>query len=468
MFIKQLYTGCLSEAAYYVESDGQAAIIDPLRDIDSYLQLATERNASIKYIFETHFHADFVSGHLDLQKATGAPIVYGPNTETGFPIHLAKDGETFQLGKLSIQVLHTPGHTLESTCYLLKDETGKEQAIFTGDTLFVGDVGRPDLSSGNMSKEDLASLLYDSLQNRIATLPEDVIVYPAHGAGSSCGKNLGPETHSTIGEQKKTNYALQPQTREEFIRAVTDGLALPPQYFPINARINKEGYDSLDNILESGLKPLSIPAFKVFQSNEDVIVLDTRKASVFTAGFVPNSISVGLEGRFAEWAGSLLPFDKTIVLVTEAGKERETVVRLARVGFSKMEGYLEGGFEAWQQAGEEVDMIIDVEADELAMDLPFDQNLVVVDVRRETEFADGHIQGAQNIPLAEMTDPGNLATLEEHQNLYVHCAGGYRSVIAASLMKRQGIHNLRNVLGGWGTISKQEGIEIVKEKSVLN
>ncbi|QEC41121.1 MBL fold metallo-hydrolase [Pseudobacter ginsenosidimutans] len=468
MFIKQLYTGCLSEAAYYVESEGQAAIIDPLRDIDSYLQLATERNATIKYIFETHFHADFVSGHLDLQKATGAPIVYGPNTETGFPIHLAKDGETFQLGKLSIQVLHTPGHTLESTCYLLKDEAGKEHAVFTGDTLFVGDVGRPDLSSGNMSKEDLASLLYDSLQNRIATLPDDVIVYPAHGAGSSCGKNLGPETHSTIGEQKKTNYALQPQSREEFIRAVTDGLALPPQYFPINARINKEGYDSLDNILENGLKPLSIPAFKEFQSNEDVIVLDTRKASVFTSGFVPHSISVGLEGRFAEWAGSLLPFDKTIVLVTEAGKERETVVRLARVGFSKMEGYLEGGFEAWQQAGEEVDMIIDVEADELAMDLPFDQHLVVVDVRRETEFADGHIQGAQNIPLAEMTDPGNLATLEEHQNLYVHCAGGYRSVIAASIMKRQGIHNLRNVLGGWGTISKQEGIEIVKEKSVLN
>jgi hydroxyacylglutathione hydrolase len=468
MFIKQLYTGCLSEAAYYLESEGQAAIIDPLRDIDSYLQLAAERNATIKYIFETHFHADFVSGHLDLQKATGAPIVYGPNTETSFPIHLAKDGETFQLGNLSIQVLHTPGHTLESTCYLLKDAAGKEQAIFTGDTLFVGDVGRPDLSSGNMNKEDLASMLYDSLQNKIATLPEDVIVYPAHGAGSSCGKNLGPETHSTIGEQKKSNYALQPQTREAFIRAVTDGLAMPPQYFPINARINKEGYDSLDNILDKGLTALSIPAFKEFQSNEEVIVLDTRKASVFTLGFVPHSISVGLEGRFAEWAGSLLPFDKTIVLVTEAGKERETIVRLARVGFSKIEGYLEGGFEAWQQAGEEVDMIIDVEADELAMDIPFDQNLQVVDVRRETEFADGHVQGAQNIPLSEMTDPGSLAMLEEHQNLYVHCAGGYRSVIAASIMKRQGIHNLRNVVGGWGTISKQKGIEIVKEKSVLN
>ncbi|MGN6418162.1 MAG: MBL fold metallo-hydrolase [Pseudobacter sp.] len=468
MFIKQLYTGCLSEAAYYVESEGQAAIIDPLRDIDSYLQLAAERNATIKYIFETHFHADFVSGHLDLQKATGAPIVYGPNTETSFPIHLAKDGEDFKLGNISIQVLHTPGHTLESTCYLLKDEAGQATAVFTGDTLFVGDVGRPDLSSGNMSKEDLASLLYDSLQNKIATLNDDVIVYPAHGAGSSCGKNLGPETHSTIGEQKQTNYALQPQTREAFIKAVTDGLAMPPQYFPINARINKEGYDSLDNILSKGLKPLSIAEFKEFQGNPDVFVLDTRKASVFTQGFVPHSISIGLEGRFAEWAGSLLPFDKTIVLVTEAGKERETVVRLARVGFSEIQGYLEGGFEGWQQAGEEVDMIIDVEADELKMDLPFDENLVVVDVRRETEFADGHVANAMNIPLAEMTDPGNLAMLEEHQNLYVHCAGGYRSVIAASMMKRQGIHNLRNVLGGWSTISKQEGIEIVKEKSVLN
>lgn len=468
MFIKQLYTGCLSEAAYYVESEGQAAIIDPLRDIDSYLQLASERNATIKYIFETHFHADFVSGHLDLQKATGAPIVYGPNTETSFPIHLAKDGEDFKLGNISIQVMHTPGHTLESTCYLLKDEAGKATAVFTGDTLFVGDVGRPDLSSGNMSKEDLASLLYDSLQNRIATLNDDVIVYPAHGAGSSCGKNLGPETHSTIGEQKQTNYALQPQTREAFIKAVTDGLAMPPQYFPINARINKEGYDSLDNILSKGLKPLSIAAFKEFQVNPDVFVLDTRKASTFTLGFVPHSISIGLEGRFAEWAGSLLPFDKTIVLITEAGKERETVVRLARVGFSEIQGYLEGGFEGWQQAGEDVDMIIDVEADELAMDIPFDENLVVVDVRRETEFADGHVANAMNIPLAEMTDPGNLAMLEEHQNLYVHCAGGYRSVIAASMMKRQGIHNLRNILGGWGTISKQEGIEIVKEKSVLN
>lgn len=468
MFIKQLYTGCLSEAAYYIESNGEAAIIDPLRDIDAYLELATERKTSIKYIFETHFHADFVSGHLDLQKATGAPIVYGPATETNFPIHLAKDGELFRLGALTIEVLHTPGHTVESTCYLLRDEHNTPHALFTGDTLFVGDVGRPDLSSGNLTKEELASMLYDSLQQKIATLPHSVIVYPAHGAGSSCGKNLGPETYSTIGEQKQTNYALQSQTREDFIKAVTDGLGLPPQYFPINARINKEGYDSLEGILNKGLTPLSVAAFKEWMQQEDVIVLDTRKAAEFTQGFVPGSISIGLEGRFAEWAGSLLPFDKPIVLVTEAGQEQESVVRLARVGFSHMEGYLEGGLEAWKAAGEEIDLIIDVEADELAMDLPFDKNLVVVDVRRETEFADGHVAGAVNIPLNEMTDPGSMANIQENQNLYVHCAGGYRSVIASSLLKRQGIHNLRNVVGGWGVIKDQKGIEVVKENSVLN
>jgi glyoxylase-like metal-dependent hydrolase (beta-lactamase superfamily II)/rhodanese-related sulfurtransferase len=468
MFIKQLYTGCLSEAAYYIEHKGEAAIIDPLRDIDVYLALAKERNTSIKYIFETHFHADFVSGHLDLQKATGAPIVYGPATETNFPIHLAKDGELFKLGDLTIEVLHTPGHTLESTCYLLRDENNAPHALFTGDTLFVGDVGRPDLSSGNLTKEELASMLYDSLQQKVATLPDEVIVYPAHGAGSSCGKNLGPETHSTIGEQKQTNYALQPQSREDFVKAVTDGLGLPPQYFPINARINKEGYDSLDGILNKGLTPLTVEAFKALAKQEEVIVLDTRKAAEFTQQFVPGSISIGLEGRFAEWAGSLLPFDKPIILVTEAGQEQESVVRLARVGFSHMEGYLQGGVEAWKAAGEEIDLIIDVEPDELAMDLPFDKNLVVIDVRRETEFADGHIAGAVNIPLNEMTDPGSMANIQETQNLYVHCAGGYRSVIAASLLKRQGIHNLRNVLGGWGAIKEQKGIEVVKENSVLN
>ncbi|HJU46088.1 MAG TPA: MBL fold metallo-hydrolase [Chitinophagaceae bacterium] len=467
MFIKQLYTGCLSEAAYYIESNGEAAIIDPLRDIEVYINLAAERKATIKYIFETHFHADFVSGHLDLAKATGAPIVYGPDTQTQFPIHLAKDGEIFKLGDVTIKVIHTPGHTLESTCYLLSDQTGKPHAVFTGDTLFVGDVGRPDLSSGNMSKEDLAALLYDSLQQKIATLPDEVIMYPAHGAGSSCGKNLGPETFSTIGEQKRSNYALQPQSKEEFIKAVTDGLGAPPQYFPINARINKEGYESIDEVMLKGLQPLNVDEFKGVVE-KDTLILDTRNATVFTQGFVPGSVSIGLEGRFAEWAGSLLPFDQPIVLVTEEGKEKETVIRLARVGFDKVQGYLQGGFEAWKNASEQVDMIIDVEADELAMDIPFDQRLAVVDVRRETEFGDGHIKGAINLPLNELTDPGNMAQLEEEHNYYVHCAGGYRSVIALSLMKRQGINNVRNVLGGWSKIKDQQGIEIEKETSVLN
>lgn len=467
MFIKQLYTSCLSEAAYYIESDGVAAIVDPLRDIDGYVQLARERNAEIKYIFETHFHADFVSGHLDLQKATGAPIVYGPKTETNFPIHLAKDGERFTLGKASIEVLHTPGHTIESTCYLLRDEAGKPQALFTGDTLFVGEVGRPDLSSGDLAKEELASLLYESL-NKIAGLPDDVVVYPAHGPGSNCGKNLGPGTSSTIGDEKANNYALQPQTKEEFIKAVTADLPAAPSYFPINARINKEGYDSLEKIMETALTPLSVAEFKKWMENEETIILDTRKAGDFTRQFVPGSISIGLEGRFAEWAGSLLPFDKPIILVTEEGQEKESVVRLARVGFSQIHGYLTGGVEGWRQAGEEIDLIIDVETDELAMDLPYDDHLVAVDVRREAEFGDGHVRGAINIPLNELTDPGSMANIEEHQNLYIYCGSGYRSVIAASLMKRQGIHNLRNVLGGFNAIRVQEGIEIVKDSSVLN
>ncbi|HEV2478992.1 MAG TPA: MBL fold metallo-hydrolase [Puia sp.] len=505
MFIKQLYTGCLSEAAYYIDSDGEAAVIDPLRDIEAYLKLAEERKAKIKYIFETHFHADFVSGHLDLAKATGAPIIYGPRTETNFPIHLAKDGERFRLGDSTIEVLHTPGHTVESSCYLVRvpqtadaapasdnfggapgdakapnaapddadaapgdaDADGKPYALFTGDTLFVGDVGRPDLSSGNLSREELAGMLYDSLRSKIMPLPDDLMIYPAHGPGSSCGKNLGPNTHSTLKEEKETNYALKELSREEFIKAVTDGLLTPPEYFSVNARINKEGYESLDAVLETGLQPLDIAAFRKW-IDDDAILLDTRRSDLFVAGFVPGSISIGLDGRFAEWAGSILSFSKPMVLVTAPGEEKESVVRLARVGFDKVKGYLQGGFEAWQQAGEPIDMIIDVEADELAMDIPFDENLVVVDVRRETEFADGHVSGAINLPLQELTDPGNMAQFEESDNLYVHCGGGYRSIIAASLLKRQGIHNLRNVTGGWGKIKDQKGIEIVKEKSVLN
>ncbi len=466
MFIKQLYTNCLSEAAYYIESNGEAAIIDPLRDVDPYIQLAKERDATIRYIFETHFHADFVSGHIDLSNATNAPIVYGPKTETKFPVTVAADGQIFQIGNIQIVVLHTPGHTVESTCYLLKDETGKNTAIFTGDTLFVGDVGRPDLSD-NFSKEDLAAMLFESLQKKIILLEDDVIVYPAHGPGSSCGKNLGPGTSSTIGEQKQTNYALKPQTKEDFIKAVTEGLPEVPNYFPINAQINKEGYESLDAVLKAGLKPLSIEEFKKLMS-EDGIILDTRPASSFTEGFIPGSVSIGLEGKFAEWAGSLLPFDKPFLLVTETGNERETVVRLARVGFSKIQGYLAGGFAAWQQAGEKTDLIINVEADELAMDIPYDENLVVVDVRKEVEFGDAHIKGAVNIPLIEMNDPGRMADIEDHHNLYIHCASGYRSTIASSLLKRQGIHNLRNVLGGWSKIKEESTIETEKDAAVLN
>jgi hydroxyacylglutathione hydrolase len=468
MFIKQLYTNCISEAAYYIESEGEAAVIDPLRDTDDYLALAKERNATIKYIFETHFHADFVSGHLDLAQITGAPIVYGPDTQTKFPIYKATDGEVFTLGKLTIKVLHTPGHTLESSCYLLHDETGKPHAIFTGDTLFVGDVGRPDLSSGNMESEELAQLLFDSLQKKIMPLADDVLVYPAHGPGSSCGKNLGPNTHSTIGEEKQTNYALQPHTREEFVKAVTEGLSAPPQYFPINARINKEGYESLQVIMKAGLQPLDVPAFKPKMAEADTIVLDTRKAGEFTQGFIPGAVFIGLEGRFAEWAGSLLPFNKPLLLVTEAGKEEEAIVRLARVGFDKVQGYLQGGFAAWQAAGEPTDLVVDIEADELAMDIPFDDNLLVIDVRKEIEFADGHVKGAMNLPLTDLTDPGSMANLDDHLNMYVHCAGGYRSVIAVSLLKRQGLHNLRNVLGGWNKIKEEAKIETVKETSVLN
>ena len=469
MFIKQFYTGCLSEAAYFIEDGGEVAIIDPLRDIDAYLQLAKEKNATIKYIFETHFHADFISGHIDLAKATGAPIIYGPGTEAGFDITIAKDGQVFTLGKLAIEVLHTPGHTLESSCYLLKSENGKPHAVFTGDTLFVGDVGRPDLAQKNMKNtmEEMAAMLYDSLQKKIIPLPGDVIVYPAHGPGSACGKNLGPETSSTIVVEKETNYALKAQGKEEFVTAVTAGLALPPKYFPINAQINKQGYETMNAILEQSLKPLSAKEFKELM-NDDAVILDTRPAAEFSSGFVPGSVFIGLEGRFAEWAGSLLSFTQPILLVTSPGMEQETIIRLARVGIDKVKGYLDGGIEAWKNDENEIDLVIDVEPDELLMDMKFDENLVILDVRREAEFADGHLKNAINIPLNELTDPAKMALMEETQNIYIHCAGGYRSMIATSLIKRQGIHNLRNVTGGWSQIKELEKVEIIKEKSILN
>ncbi len=469
MFIKQFYTSCLSEAAYYIESNGEVAVVDPLRDIDAYLQLAAERKATIKYIFETHLHADFVSGHIDLSTATNSPIIYGPNAVTKYPIRIANDGEIFKLGKISITVLHSPGHTMESSCFLVKDENEKSHCIFTGDTLFVGDVGRPDLAqkSGEITMNDLAGMLYDSLQKNIVPLSDEVIVYPAHGPGSACGKNLGPETFSTIGTEKASNYALKAKSKEEFIKVVTEGIIAPPNYFAINASINKEGYESLDAVLAAGLQPLTVEQFKL-KTTKDTIILDTRNATEFSKGFLPNAISIGLEGRFAEWAGSLLPYDKPLLLVTEFEKEKETVVRLARVGFSKIEGYLSGGFEAWKNANETMDMIIDVEPDELLMDMQFDEKLSVLDVRKPSEFEDGHLQKAINFPLNDFIESENFTTIDGNQNLYIHCAGGYRSIIAASFLKRKGINNLRNVLGGFCEIKEQPNVKIVKEKTVLS
>ncbi len=463
MFIKQLYTACLSEATYYIESNGLAAIVDPLRDTRQYIQLAQERNTRIVYILETHFHADFVSGHLDLAKETGATIIYGPHAVTPTPVKIAQDNEIIRLGDIFLKVLHTPGHTIESCCYLLHDKTGNPHCIFTGDTLFVGDVGRPDLSSGNLSTEELASMMFDTIHNKILPLADDIIVYPGHGAGSSCGKNLGKESYSTIGEQKKSNYALRPQSREEFITSVVTGLDVAPKYFSLNAKINQQGYEPLTEILSSGLTPLCIDNFSG-RMKEDTIILDTRPGTTFVQGFIPGSIFIGLEGRFAEWAALLLPFDKPILFISEKGKEEETVIRLARVGFNKIEGYLEGGFEAWMQAGLEIDMIIDIEPDELAMDIPFDDNLITIDVRKEPEFAEAHIENATNLPLAELTDIVSIAGFEDTQNLYIHCAAGYRSIIACSLFKRQGLHNIRNVNGGWKRIINEGRIRKINGK----
>jgi hydroxyacylglutathione hydrolase len=469
MYVQQLYTTCLSEAAYYIESNGEAAVIDPLRDTDEYIQLAQSRGATIKYIFETHFHADFVSGHIDLSRKVGAPIVYGPTADTHYQVQNAADGEVFALGECSITALHTPGHTLESTCWLLKDKDQRDYAIFTGDTLFVGDVGRPDLFGATITKEELAAMMYDSLNTKIKPLHDDVIVYPAHGAGSSCGKNLGKETHTTIGIQRAANYALLAENKEEFVAAITEGLNTPPQYFSLNAKINKEGYDSLDLVLEQGMTAMNLAEFKAAMTDDNTIVLDTRHATVFTQGYVPTSVFVGLEGRFAEWVGSVLPITKALLLVTDEGKERETIVRLARIGYDNVLGYLQGGFDTWKNGGEEMDMIIDVEPDELVMDLKYDNKAIVLDVRKMGEYDVAHLRGARLSPLNDfMEDPMIYASLEEDENVYVHCAGGYRSVIAASLMKREDMHNVRNVLGGWNAIKEVPGADIVSTIAQAN
>ena len=450
MTVQQLYTNCLSEAAYFIESNGEIAIIDPLRDYQTYIDLAATSGAPIKYIFETHFHADFVSGHIDLSKKTGAPIIYGPETVTSYPVTIAANGQRFQVGALEIEVLHTPGHTPESTCYLLYDENKKPYCIFTGDTLFVGDVGRPDLFGAAITKEEMASRMYDSLQ-MLKQLPDDVIVYPAHGPGSACGKNLGKETWSTIGNQKKLNYALQDLSREEFVKAITTGLSEAPQYFSLNAAINKQGYSSLDEVMARSMKPLSVEIFEK-EMKKDMVILDTRHPDTFEKGFVHGSVFIGLNGRFAEWVGTLLKIDQPILLVTDAGKEQESIVRMARVGYENVVGFLEGGFDAWKNSGREYDMVISIDAEEFKLDYDHD-NIMVVDMRKESEYDAGHVDGAVNVVLQEWNDQSKK--LEGHdEDMYIYCSGGYRSMIAASLLKRNGQHNVKNIYGGFSHIAK--------------
>lgn len=451
-YIQQLYTNCLAQAAYYIESDGEAAVVDPIRDTQAYIDLANSRGAKIKYILETHFHADFVSGHLDLAKETGATIVYGPQTQTQFPVHVATDGEMLALGKSFIKVLHTPGHTLESSCFLLVNEEGKEDAIFTGDTLFVGDVGRPDLLDGIMTKEALAGMMYDSLRTKIIPLADDITHYPGHGPGSACGKNIGKETHSTIGTQKQLNYALQPMEKQAFIDILTTGISPAPKYFFEDAKLNKSGYDSLDLILQKGLTPLSVDEVDAKQK-QGITILDSRIPDQFQEGFIPGSISVGLNGDYAIWAASLLDIHKPLIIVCEPGKEEESVVRLTRVGFSQIAGYLKGGFDSWKDAGKPIDMVISVSAYEFALDYKF-ESLEVVDVRKPGEFEQGHVKNARHLPLADFSS--SSSSLPMDTPLYIHCAGGYRSMVAASILKAKGYKNIKNVLGGFGKIKLEE------------
>lgn len=456
MYIEQLYTNCLAEAAYYIESEGEAAIIDPLRETEPYTGLAAKRGASIKYVFETHFHADFVSGHIDLSRQVNAPIVYGPEADTDYKIYNAKDGEEFALGKVKIKVLHTPGHTPESSCYLLLDEENKPHAVFTGDTLFVGDVGRPDLLDGVMTSDQLAGMLYDSLQQKIKKLPDNVIVYPAHGPGSACGKSIGKETVSTIGEQKKFNYALQEMTKSEFIAKVTEGITAPPAYFFEDARINKSGYDPIEEVIRENTKPLSLGNFEKTVKN-GAIILDTREADDFENGFIPGSINIGLNGQFAVWVGTLIDIQKDLVLITEVGKEAETVLRLARVGYEKIAGYLEGGVNGFTKNSlEKVHSITPAE-----LESEFARGAIVVDVRKQSEWNVGHVKNAVLLPLSSF--PDNLTGLDKEKPYIVHCGGGYRSMTAISIMKQLGFKDLMNVYGGFGAI-KNAGLKIVSEE----
>jgi hydroxyacylglutathione hydrolase len=454
MKIEQIYTGCLAQGAYYIESNGEVAIIDPLREVQPYIDKADADNATIKFIFETHFHADFVSGHVTLAEKTGAPIVFGPNANPSFKAHVAHDGEVFKLGEITITLLHTPGHTMESSCYLLKDKNGKDYALFSGDTLFLGDVGRPDLAqkAADMTQEQLAGILFDSLRTKVMPLADEVIVYPAHGAGSACGKNLSKETVGSIGDQKATNYALRADmTRDEFIKEVTDGLLPPPAYFPMNVKLNKEGYQNVETIIAQA-QAFDAKTFEAIANETEALILDVRHQDDFSKGHIPKSISIGIDGQFAPWVGALiLDYKQPILLVTPEGREEETIKRLSRVGYDNTVGYLKGGFEAWKKEGFEYDTLNSVTAETL-QELMKDSSIKVFDVRKPGEYKSEHIENVPSTPLDFIND--HLAEFPKEAPFYVHCAGGYRSVIAASILKARGYHNVIDVLGGYAAIKK--------------
>jgi hydroxyacylglutathione hydrolase len=460
MKIEQIYTGCLAQGAYFIESDGEVAIIDPLREVQTYIDKTAAIGGKIKYIFETHFHADFVSGHVSLAEKTGAPIVFGPNANTTFKAHIATDNEVFKLGKITITVLHTPGHTMESTCYLLKDEAGKDYALFSGDTLFLGDVGRPDLAqkSAEMTQEDLAGLLFDSLRTKIMTLADEVIVYPAHGAGSACGKNLSKETVGSIGDQKQNNYALRADmTKQEFVNEVTDGLLPPPAYFPKNVSLNKNGYGDVENIIRDA-KPFDAKTFELIANETEALILDVRHQDDFSNRHIPKSIFIGIDGQFAPWVGAMiLDIKQPIILVTPVGREIETITRLARVGYDNTIGYLEGGFDAWKNAGLETDSLNSVTASELENKIK--DNILIFDVRKPGEYEAEHIENVPSTPLDFLNN--YLAEFPKDADFFVHCAGGYRSVIAASILKSRGYHNVIDIKGGFAAI-KNTGIQTTK------
>ncbi len=456
MVVEQIYTGCLAQGAYYIESNGEAVVIDPLREVQPYIEKAEKGGAKIKYVLETHFHADFVSGHLDLAKKTGATIVFGPTAKPAFEAHVAEDGEMLTVGDIKIKVIHTPGHTMESTCFLLIDESGKETGLFTGDTLFIGDVGRPDLAQkviADLTQEKLAAHLYDSLHNKIIPLADDIIVYPAHGAGSACGKNMSKETTDTLGNQKKTNYALQPMSKEVFIEKVLDGLMPPPGYFPGNVLMNIKGYDSIDNVLAKGTQALAPDAFEAAANETDALLLDTRDAQVFAKGFIPNSINIGIDGNFAPWAGALIPdMKQTILLIADEGREEEVVTRLARVGYDNTIGYLQGGYKAWKNAGKESDTIESISVDELAKRMTENPELDILDVRKKSEHYAEHVIGAENIALDYINE--HIAEVSKDKTYYVHCAGGYRSMIFTSILRARGYDNLIDIQGGFKAIKE--------------